>query len=206
MNGIPDNLQTLTQTVLSEARSDAEQILADARQKAEGIRNDAREQAERERKEVLDQVTRETERLRSQSLSTAQLDARTAELKGREELLNRVFEKANRQLPAMQQWKEYPQVAHSLARDALLHLRSSSARLRADPNTQKHLGQTEIQNLEKELNMHIDLGAPLEQGLGVVAETPDGRRQYDNTLEARLRRVQENLRAPVYHILMGESQ
>jgi V/A-type H+-transporting ATPase subunit E len=206
MNGITENLQSLTQTVLDDARAEAEQILDGARQRAEAIRKEARERAEAERKEILDQAVRETERQRSQAISSAQLDARTAQLKGREELLDSVFEKAYRQLPTMQQWKEYPQVARDLARDALRHLRAPGVRLRADPATGAHIDESVRKALEQEFGIQIEMGSPLEKGLGVIAETLDGRRQYDNTLEARLRRTQDSLRSPVYHILMGESQ
>lgn len=59
--------------------------------------------------------------------------------------------------------------------------------------------------MSKELNITIRLGEPLKRGLGVMVETQDGHRQFDNTLETRLRRMKETLRSPVYHILMGEA-
>jgi vacuolar-type H+-ATPase subunit E/Vma4 len=49
------------------------------------------------------------------------------------------------------------------------------------------------------------MGETLEQGTGVVVETLDGHRQLDNTLETRLKRMEEALRTPVYRILTGES-
>ncbi len=53
--------------------------------------------------------------------------------------------------------------------------------------------------------VRLRAGEPLARGTGVVLETPDGHRRYDNTLETRLARMQDGLRAPVYHILMGEA-
>ncbi len=52
--------------------------------------------------------------------------------------------------------------------------------------------------------VRLRVGEPLARGTGIVLETPDGHRRYDNTLETRLARMQNILRASVYHILMGE--
>ena len=49
------------------------------------------------------------------------------------------------------------------------------------------------------------MGEPLKQGMGVVVQTPDGHRRYDNTLETRMTRLQDAMRNPVYRLLMGES-
>ena len=38
-----------------------------------------------------------------------------------------------------------------------------------------------------------------------MLETPDGHRRYDNTLETRLARMKDDLRTPIYHILMGDA-
>ena len=62
-----------------------------------------------------------------------------------------------------------------------------------------------LEKISEELNVPLKLGAPLKKGTGAVVETPDGHINYDNTLETRLARLQNSLRSPVYHILMGES-
>jgi vacuolar-type H+-ATPase subunit E/Vma4 len=206
MTGLDDSIQALSQSVLSDARAESQQILADAHQKAETIRQEAHQRAEAERKQILDQASQEVERMRSQLLSTTQLNARTIQLSGREELLDSVFEKAHKQLNSIQKWTDYHQVARTLTRDALIRLRAESARLRVDNTTRAALTEAALNELGKELNVNIQMGEPLEQGVGVIAETPDGRRQYDNTLETRLSRVQNALRSQVHHILMGEAQ
>jgi vacuolar-type H+-ATPase subunit E/Vma4 len=84
-------------------------------------------------------------------------------------------------------------------------LGAEAARVRADGNAHTILADGLLAELSQQLNVQLDLGQPLEQGTGVVAETLDGHRTYDNTMEARLDRWQETLRAPVYRLLMGES-
>jgi vacuolar-type H+-ATPase subunit E/Vma4 len=61
-----------------------------------------------------------------------------------------------------------------------------------------------IDEVSKATGAAITIGENLPDGVGVVAETTDGHRQLNNTLSNRLHRQQDNLRAAVYHILMGE--
>jgi vacuolar-type H+-ATPase subunit E/Vma4 len=137
-------------------------------------------------------------------LSTAQLKARTLQLGQREKLLDEVFEAAQQQLAAIQKSSDYEKTARMLLTDALAHLRVEQAVIRADPATRKFYTTDMLDEISKEMGAKISLGQPLEGGIGLIAETPDGRRQYDNTLETRLARSREALRLPVYHILMGE--
>jgi V/A-type H+-transporting ATPase subunit E len=205
MSPVEGSLDTLTRAVLSEAQGEADQILSAAKAKAENIRTQAQEQAEAQRKEILERARLEADRLRRQSMATAQLEARTLQLDHREKLLNQVFEEAGRQLISVQQWTEYGQIARKLLREALIRLESPKAILHADKTSQSLLTGQILNEVARELNVEIRVGEPLQRGTGIVVETEDGRLRYDNTLETRLNRMQTTLRAPVYHILMGES-
>lgn len=201
---VDDNMEALSKAILSEARAEADQLLADARSKADGIRQRAQEQVAEIRQEVLARARQEADRLRSQKLATAQLKARTIQLDHREKLLNQVFEKAKSELPSVQQWTDYEGIAHNLLREALEQLRASEVVVRADRHTQSLLPQKFLSDISKELGVDIQWGDPLDEGLGVVVEASNGHLQYDNTLQTRLSRMQNSLRAPVYRLLMGE--
>jgi vacuolar-type H+-ATPase subunit E/Vma4 len=205
MRSVEESMQALSRAVLSEARAEAEQILADAKAKADATRQRAQEQAAAERKKTLERASQEAERIRSQAIATTQLKARTLRLEHREKLLDRVFEAARQQLPAVQQGIDYDQIAHHLLREALIHLGADAAQVRADERTRMLLTDQVLTEISKEVGGQVQLGMPLKQGTGVIVETADGHRQYDNTLETRLSRLQEELRSPVYHLLLGES-
>jgi V/A-type H+/Na+-transporting ATPase subunit E len=206
MKSTDENIKGLSEAVLNDARNDAEQILADAKAKAEEIRKQAAVQAAAERAKILEKASVEAERLRSQAVSTTQLKARTTELEQREKLLNEVFEKAAQKISAADKNADYEKTATMLLREALTQLGAEAAVVRADKATQKFLSTAALEKLSKELNVKIKLGEPLKEGLGVVVETENGHRQYDNTLETRLKRMRDALRSPVYHILMGEAK
>lgn len=200
-----ENIKILSRAVLSDVQGDAEQILAQAKTKADQIRQRAQEQAEAERAKILEQASVEAERVRSQVIATNQLKSRTMLLEQREILLEEVFETARQRLPSVLRGSDYEKIARRLFQEAITQLGGNAAKVRADNETLKALQTGALEDLSKETQMQIQLGEPLEKGLGVIAETGDGRRQYDNTLETRLNRMQDTLRATVYRILMGEA-
>ncbi len=205
MRSVEESIQALSRAVLSEARAEAERILADAKTSADAIRQRAQEQAAAERTQALERAAQEAERIRGQAIATTQLKARTLRLERREKLLDRVFEAAWQQLPTVQQATDYDQIVHHLLREALIHLGADAAQVLADEQTRMHLTDQVLATISKEMGGQVQLGTPLKQGRGVIVETVDGHRQYDNTLETRLSRLQDALRSPVYHLLLGES-
>jgi vacuolar-type H+-ATPase subunit E/Vma4 len=205
MRTVEESIKALARAVQDEARAEADQVLADAKAKAEAIGQHAQEQAAAERTEILEHASADAARIRSQAIATAQLKARTLQLERREKLLDSVFEAARQQLPTVQQWTDYGQIARRLLREALILLGADAARVRADERTRALLTDPVLAEIAKELGVQVQVGARLEQGTGVIVETSDGHRQVDNTLETRLSRLQDVLRSPVYHLLMGES-
>ncbi len=199
-----DNIDALSKAILSEAQSDAEKNLDEARKRAESIRQNAQQQAETVRKDILDKARAEADRLRSQATATAQLKARTIQLDSREKLLDQVFKTAREELPSVQQWTDYGDIAISLLREGLQRLRANDVVVRADKKTQSFYSHGLLRDLEKEFNVKIQLGDPLDNDTGVIVESADKRLNYDNTLQSRLNRMQNTLRAQVYHLLMGE--
>ncbi len=202
---VDGNMDSLTQAVLGEARTEADQVIANARQKAEGIRKKAEEEAGAQRKEILERARQDAERLHRQAIATAHIQARTEQLDNREKLLEKVFIQAQQQLPAVQQWSDYDKIARHLLKEAIERLGAPVVLVQADPTTLQCLTKEVQDQIAKELHVEMHMKEPLKQSTGVIVETEDGRRRYDNTLETRLSRMQDALRNPVYHILMGES-
>ena len=205
MVSVQDNIQTLSRAVLSEAQAEAEQILAQAQAKAEAIRQHAQEQAQNEQKEILERAQRNAQHVRSQSLAAAHMQAQRLRLQRREQLLDKAFDAAEKRLSTVQQWTEYPQIVRQWTRGAVAYLGSDAARIQADEYTLEILAGGLLDELSTELKVQLELGDPLESGLGIVAATLDGHLMYDNTMAARLERRRDELRGPVYRLLMGES-
>lgn len=202
---LPDNIKALQQAIMEDAVGEADQVLTEAQARVESSRAEAEAQANTERDMRLQRARQAAETIRGQAAASAQIEAQTLRLKRREQLLERVFADARQQLAAAPQWPDYPEIARRLAREAVEMLRADEIVVRADAATGLVLGEQVLGELARELGVRLSVGEPLGRGIGVVVETADGHRRYDNTLETRLARMQDALRAPVYHILAGEA-
>lgn len=200
------SIDALERAIIKEANAEVEQIQQKAKAKADAIWDRARDEAESERRAVLEKAKQEAERVRSQFVATGQLKARTLELGRREKLLDDVFKAAREQLSSIQKGKNYEEIVAQLLREAVSQLNVDKASVRADKQTQKLLEQRVLAKVSKELKAEISVGEPLEQGTGLIVEAAGGRLRYDNTLENRLSRIQNELRSPVYQLLIGESR
>jgi len=197
-------MEPLSRAILKEAEVDAQQMREEAKVKADAIRQRAQGEAENVRREILDKAQQEADRLRSQTVSGAQLKARTMQLEQREKLLDRVFQSAREKLAEIQKRPDYDQLAAMLLREALVQLRVNKAEIRADPATRALLEKKALKDISSELNGQFTIADNLEEGLGVVIEAAEGKLHYDNTLETRLQRLQSTMRASVHKLLMGE--
>jgi vacuolar-type H+-ATPase subunit E/Vma4 len=205
MESVEKSIKALSRAVMKKAQADADQILADAKAEASAVREHAQQQAEKEHQEILERARQQAERIQNQAVAAARLKARTLKLEQREKLLDDVFDAVRQRLPTVQQWTDYDQVVLMLVREAVAQLKAKEGRVWADERAREILSEETLAGLSEELGVQLQLGEPLRKGVGVIAKMPDGHREYDNTLEARLNRWQDELRFSVYHLLMGES-
>jgi V/A-type H+-transporting ATPase subunit E len=200
-----DSFKAFSIAVESKARADADQVLAGAKRKAEAVRKQGREAAEKERADILARARQEAERVRSQAIASARMQAGMRKLESREKLLAEVFAAARQKLAEAGLRPDYERVIGDLIRDALSRLQTGAARIRTDRRARELLTEPRLDAISKETGVRLELGPALENSTGVIAETADGRRQFDNTLETRLNRMQDRLRALAFRLLSGES-
>jgi V/A-type H+-transporting ATPase subunit E len=200
-----NDIQALQSAIMEEARQEANQILADAQAQAESIHQQAQTQADAEREAILQQAREKTKAIHEHTVAAAQLEAQKLKLERREQLLQQALASARQQLTSVSQRPDYEQIVKRLVREAAEHLGTDEALVRTDVETRKVLDDEALANLGGELSVHLRAGEPLAQSTGIVLETPNGHRRYDNTLETRIARMWDRLRTPVYHILTEET-
>ncbi len=204
MSTLDENIETLSRRIMADANAEAEAVLEAARTRAEEVRVRGQALAESEREAILNRARQESERLHDQAISTTQLKVRNDQLAFREQLLNKVFLSVREKIPSVQEWNNYEEIAVDLLKEALAHLKDYPVQVRMDPTAKKLIPQAKLDQIASELNVQVINYSEMSQGTGVIVETADGHLNFDNTLETRLARMQNALRAPVYHILMGE--
>ena len=204
MNTETEDIDRLARAILAEAREESNQVRAQASEKAEAIKRRGQDEAASVRKTILERASQDAERLRSQAVATAQLQARSNQLGSREKLLERVFSEVRKRLDGITQRPDYDGIATLLLREALMGLRVEEAEIHADDVTQKALMRGGLDAVAKELHGKYTFGTPLREGAGVVVTASNGKVQFDNTLETRLNRLEGTLRSSVYQVLMGD--
>lgn len=200
------NLDTLQSAVMAEVEQEIQDLLENARTHAEEHRTSVVESARRESAELLSQARKQAEQTREQTAAQARLDAQHRMLQRRERLLDSVFETATQRLDDLVNRAAYAPLAYRLAHDAAARIGGAAQKviLHADAGTASILALS-LGKLEEDVRVQMELDGSLLDGHGVVAQTADGHRRYDNRLETRLTRLKDELRAPVYHILNGEA-
>ncbi len=199
------NIQALENAIMAEAKREARQILEEARTKADRIKREAQLETEAECKTIVQQAAIEAEMLRGHAAAAAQLEAQNLKLQRREQLLTSVLNAAQQRLSEVTRWAEYGDIVRGLIREAAAKLNAVELLIHADATTQDILTDAVLSELSTTLAVRLVRGEVLHSGSGVVLETPDGHRRYDNTLETRMQRIQESLRADIYHVLRGNS-
>ncbi len=206
MTTTDESFETLASVVLDEARIEREHILQSTEAQIEAQRKSVEEQCRLEREKILAHAYEEAKQICNQARAEAQLTVRKKQLAYREELLENVFDSAGQQLTDITRWDDYDQIARELLREALMHLDADVAVVYMDAKTRECLSDEALSDIGQDLNVTLHIGDVLDQEIGVVVETPDGHRRYDNTLARRLSRLQRPLRAKVHHLLIGEAQ
>ncbi len=113
MNGI----EKITQRIEDEARQEAESILKEARADAQAISEKYRVQAEKERESVLEKGRRAADERVERLASAARLEARNLSLSTHQALIDSAFDKALEQLCSLPE-EEYVELLAGLAAKA----------------------------------------------------------------------------------------
>ena len=199
-----DKVQVLERAIMEIAEKEVQTILEEARAKADSLQKQAEIQAEAESERIVEEARKTSKELFDQAIAKAQLEAQMLKLKRREHVLMHTFDEARQQLATIPQRPDYTDIIRQLIGEAATAMGDAAFVIRADAATNGMLDNAFLQDLAEHLNVQLERGPQLEEGTGIVLTTPDGHRRYDNTLETRLTRVQDNVRTAVFHILAGD--
>jgi vacuolar-type H+-ATPase subunit E/Vma4 len=208
-----NNVQALQRAIMEIAQQEVQTILSEAKATVAGIEKRAQERVQVESAHILEEAQQNAKTLVAQAAAKAQLEAQMLKLRRREHLLEHTFDVVRQRLRTIPQRPDYADIVKHLIREAVTYLDEQTFTLEADAVTRALLSEAFLKDLAEELGVSLEL-APLEEspsirepfeGTGVALTTDDGHRRYDNTLEARLTRMQDDLRTAVYHILVEEA-
>jgi V/A-type H+-transporting ATPase subunit E len=199
------SVEKIVEKILSDARAEAQHIVEGARAQAAQIREHAQSEAQRQRELILAQAHQEAQSRRAALLAEARAAARNAVLGAKRQVLARVFEQVAERLATMpaQEYKSW------LLRLLVEASETGDEEVILSPGDRQTLGETLVREANAQLAQRGKKGA-----LKLSAETRNfergfvlkGRNSEINvTLEALLRRAQEELEIAVAQMLFGGS-
>ena len=198
------NIQNLSRTVLRSAEQEAQKVLSEAEEKANQIRHIAQQEREDAYHQVIAKALKEADFIRNKNRATVEAEVQMNWLVKREELINHVFEESLASLHKIVDQDDYKTIVEELVVEAIFQLNDETVVIRLDEKANQLLDDANLKKIAGEHHVTLERGDILPEKFGVIAETVDGHRQFDNSLQARLGRLKGKLRMPVYQILMGE--
>lgn len=188
--------KALSDEILQDARKKADRARRRAEREARRIVREAEEEAQEDRQKTLEAARQRAERQARSLLATLDQEVQRDLLEQRQAQLDRLFDAARERLADRESY-HYPAVLAHLAAEAIEAMGAEQVVVEL---AEEDAGLATEQWLERvregagrEVDIEVaDEPAPIEGG--VVVRSADGRLCYDNSFEARLRRLRPRLR------------
>lgn len=198
--------------IIQMADEKVSKITAEAQANAEEIRKDAELKANSEAQDTINTGTREARREKQRILADARLKAKRKLMSMQEQLMQAVFEQATRYIQQLVVKGEdggykYDTIITDFTREAAEIIGQQSLQLSFNQRDKdrfqpllSNISQSISQSLGKKITLSIaEKTIPTLGGVNVKSE--DGTVGVDNTIESRMIRFNEKLKADVTRIL-----
>ncbi|MEO2241849.1 MAG: V-type ATP synthase subunit E family protein [Euryarchaeota archaeon] len=197
-------LKELEERILEEAKREAEEIVKEAEEEAEKILEKAKREAEERRREILDRARREAETRKRREIAQARLEARQLKLQAKEECIEEALERARRRIRELSEEgsRRYLEFLERAAVEAARAISTDKVILRVNERDREAMEEL-LPDVRVEVDKEVELGDPVDILGGVIAESEDGSEVFDNSVEARMRRMRSELVRRVSDTLFG---
>jgi len=192
--------EVLGSEVLADAERRAERIRRRAQRSAEGIRQKAEEEARKVAEDILAEARRRGERTSRMILATVGVEAMKTHLALKEELISASLEEAWQRLLARNDY-DYAAALVELGAAAVSRMPGEEFVLQLGEDDGRQDGEAVCRQIEqkvstewgRQVRVRLSPEHPPIAG-GCVVLSADGRLRYDNSFEARRRRLHQQLR------------
>lgn len=202
-----ESVDKICRRIEEDGEKEISSIVEKAEQTAADIREKAGKQGEGIAKKILKEAEEKGESARRRLLSSVSLEMKRAKLKAREEVIASIQEKVEDAIRGFRDHKDYPAVLAGLVSEAVRALNKGRFLVYVDPRDiellRKRVFPAVLSELEKEGIKPEGMEAkPLEEQTlgGARISVLGGNVIFDNTFEARLYRLRNEVR----HIIFDE--
>jgi len=206
-----ESVDKICSKIHEDGDKEIESILEKAKQTVDDIIARANRAGEEAAGKILKEAKEKGEMARKRLLSSVNLEVKRAKLKAREEIVQTVNERVGKALARYRKSGDYASVLTGLVLEAVSALEGDSFVVRANredidllesavfPAVRGAAGGRAIAKLEAK---------PFERPTsgGVQVGTPDGKVIYDNTFDARLYRLREEIRNIIFEEVFSSKE
>ncbi len=203
-----EEIEAIAEEIRKRTEKEIQEILKKAEEKAKKIIERAKMEAE---KTFQHEVRGRLMIIRRRILGTAEQEARKKIIQAKNEIIQRVYENALKELENIARGKnpkyDYKEILYQLIKEAVTEMEEPEVIIKANEIDQKYLTEyiTQIQQRIKQetgLTIHLKIdNNPVNTIGGIIAHTPDGTKIYHNTLEGRLRKTFDKMKPELAKIL-----
>ena len=200
-----EQIEKIEEIIINEAKAKAEEIITKAKEKAQKILDEAKREAEKEVNEIINRRKADAEARARRIISEARLEARLKLLNAKEEVISNAFDTALERLKEFCQTPEYKEVLENLIKDAAITIGGGNLEVLLSENTNIEPDLSKIaKEIEKQTGTATSIVISKDKVKsigGAIVRSLDQSFTLDNTFEARLERVREQLRVSVANVL-----
>jgi len=185
--------------ILADARKKAERLARRADQEAKGVLNKARHEADALAAAAIAAAQARAGREKTVVLATVDIEAQRLDIDAHERIIREAFDTAGKRLADKRSYdyagtlvKLIAAAAKTIGGDSFTVALSQDDARQADA---RDLQQKVSAALGRAVTLQLDQPAPITGG--AIVRSADGHRLVDNSLEARMRRMREQLRRQV---------
>jgi len=191
-------IKKIISKIKEDAEREAEKIKEKARKKEEEILKKAEAEAKSKSDEILNQGKKEAELEKQRILANAKLQAKKIKLDVKEKIIEKSFSLAEEKLKEVVSSEEYEKILKDLIREAISTIGREDLEVLCRKEDEKI-----VKKIIKDLS-GVELAKDNISTIGgVIVRSKDRQVQVDNTFEARLTRMRDDLRIEVAKILFG---
>jgi len=176
--------------IIEDASSQANNILANAKKEASNILNEARQEADNRKKDILKRHELEVGQIKQKIFSTINLEKKRLSLEEKSEFIDIIFEKVKVMAMEFRKNPGYRGFMEKAICEGIEVVGASEADVLYSTIDEKLINEDIIKNIK---------GAALNfkksgfKDIGVIVQSRDGSRIYDNTFSARFKRLHDEI-------------
>ncbi|RLF91053.1 V-type ATP synthase subunit E [Thermococci archaeon] len=194
--------ELIIQEINREAEQKIKYILEEAQKEAKKIKEEAKRKAEARAEWILRKAKTQAELEKQRIIANARLEVRRKKLAVQEKLIQEVIEEVKKRLRELPQ-EEYFETIKVLLKSAVQELGEKKIRVYSNEATLSLIA-SRIDELKAGLgDVSIEIGEAIETIGGVVVENEAGDIRIDNTFEARMERMESEIRSKIAKVLFG---